>query len=187
MSTHPTPPRNWWILGMQDITDNLKQTTQCYIPEDLLLTLSPWRSVFVYGSWNGFAQPWYRVWPSMVVPSRPLQSHNDDWSTFTPALSARSRPSRNVIPLGAFEQSGEAPVCFIMSVRPPFCLNICSSLRLSEYTCISSISSAWISVKKINWWSSVTNCREDSYLGKIGQKTTESLHEDHLHSPSTKF
>jgi hypothetical protein len=118
MSTHPTLPRNWWILGMQAITDNLKQTTLCYIPEDLLLTLSPWRSVFAYGSWNGFAQPWYRVWPSMVVPSQPLQSHNDDWSTFTPALSARSRPSRNVIPLGAFEQSVEAPVCFIMSVRP---------------------------------------------------------------------
>jgi hypothetical protein len=102
--------------------------------------------VFVYGPWNGFAQPWYRVWPSLAVPSQPLQSHNDDWSTFTLALSARSRPSRNVTPLGAFEQSGETPVGFIMSVRPPFCLSIGFSARLSEY--ISSVPSAWISVNK---------------------------------------
>lgn len=134
---------------------------------------------FLHGPWNGFAQPWCRVWPCMAVPSQPLQSHNDGWSTFTPALSARSRHGRNVTPLGVFEQSGEAPVGFIMSVRPSTFLPnhwfFCASLWIYQLC-----SQCMDFCKKVIWGTSVTICREDSYLGKIGQKTPESLHEDLL-------
>jgi hypothetical protein len=88
---------------------------------------------FVYGPRNGFAQPWYRVWPCMAVPSQHLQSHNDSGSTFTSTLSARTRPSRNVTLLVARISCQLHRVCPSVrpSVRPPSCPTIASCVGLS--------------------------------------------------------